>query len=101
MSIVANKWFGRFSNFFIISCPLVMFLSCNLFGLSEKNATSEPEIRAEHSNNINIAAIANVNSQFSGFKKISCNNKMRCWGSSSKSLQFHYTKKEGLLLVQF
>ena len=71
MRIVANKWFGRCSNFFMISCPLVVFSSCHLFGLSEKKATSEPEMRAEHSSSKNIIPIANDSSQCSWFKKVS------------------------------
>ena len=58
--MVANNFFGDFSNILITSKDLD-FLSFNAsfsLGVKEKKATSEPETKAERTSKITITAIA-------------------------------------------
>ena len=55
ISIVANNFFGASNSFLMIRCVLVSdeFNISFSLGLSEKKATSEPDINAENSNKTN------------------------------------------------
>lgn len=54
IKIVANKYFGLSSNFFIARWDFVLdeFKISFSFGFNEKNATSEPDISAENKSKI-------------------------------------------------